>query len=129
VKERGFSTDRIEYSRFDQIPALWVDKNQFQQVVFNLLSNAIKYAFEDPSAFNIRITAAREFGFYSLRFGDTGVGIPAGCERAVFEEEFRGPDLSGRNVAGQGLGLWIVRRVVEAHGGDVRVTKHHLPTE
>jgi signal transduction histidine kinase/sugar phosphate isomerase/epimerase len=126
---RNFASDRIHYGRFDTVPKLWIDKNLFQQVIFNLLSNSIKYAYRDPKAFNISIEGWREQDRYVITFRDTGPGIPKDLAEAIFEEGIRGPDASASNVAGQGVGLWVVRQVIEAHGGRVEVTKLSMPTE
>jgi signal transduction histidine kinase/sugar phosphate isomerase/epimerase len=129
VKERGFSTSRIEYVDFNQIPLLYVDRNLFQQVVFNLISNAVKYAFDDPGAFNVEISGAKVGSSYLIRCADRGIGVPKGYEHAVFEEGIRAPEAMERYQGGQGIGLWIVRRIIEAHGGTVSVTKSQMPTE
>ena len=126
---RKFSPDRIRYGRFDTVPRLWIDKNLFQQVIFNLLSNSVKYAFRDPKAFNILIDGRRDHNHYVITFQDTGPGIPKWMAEVVFEEGIRGPNATENNVAGQGVGLWVVRQVVEAHGGRVEVTNLSLPTE
>jgi signal transduction histidine kinase/sugar phosphate isomerase/epimerase len=129
LRERNFSAGSISYGRFEQVPRLWIDRNHFQQVMFNLLSNAIKYAYQDPGAFSIVIEGAQQRGEFVIRFRDWGPGIGAGLEEVIFEEGVRGPGAVTNNVAGQGLGLWVVRQVVEAHGGRIQLTKHHLPTE
>ena len=117
---RKFSPDRIRYGRFDTVPKLWIDKNLFQQVIFNLLSNSIKYAYRDPKAFNITIDGLREHNHYVIIFRDTGPGIPKGMAEVVFEEGIRGSDASESNIAGQGIGLWVVRQVVECTAGRLK---------
>lgn len=129
LEERGFETRRIAYSNFEEIPRLWVDQNQFQQVIFNLLSNAIKYSFDDPKQFRVEIATAVEGEYYRISCRDWGPGIVEGYERSIFEESVRGPKGLDRVVEGMGLGLWVVRRIVEAHGGHVEVTNLYRPTE
>jgi len=131
LDERGFCRHNItyEHSHFEQIPKLWLDRNQFQQVTFNLLSNAIKYAYDDPDAFSVEIDAAYSGKQFLILFRDWGPGIEAGMEEIVFEEGTRGENAFKMNVAGQGLGLWVVRQVVERHGGVIKVTNLQLPTE
>ena len=114
---------------FRGFPRLWLDRNRFQQVMFNLLSNAIKYAFDDPRAFAVQIDGAIEPTGFVIWFRDWGPGIKAGTESKVFEEGFRGEGAIGKNVTGQGLGLWIVRQIVEKHGGAIEVTSIKQPTE
>jgi signal transduction histidine kinase len=119
----------VSYSSFESIPALWIDRNQFQQVVFNLLSNAVKYSTDDRGAFRIDICASASEEGYQIVFRDWGVGIEPQFVESIFGEGFRTPKGVGRNVSGQGLGLWVVRQIVQAHGGTVFVSRNLLPTE
>lgn len=120
---------RIEYTRerFQKFPPLWLDRNRFQQVFFNLLSNAIKYAYEDPGAFRVEIEGVESD--LIIRFRDWGLGIEHGQENIIFEEGYRGNNSFENYVTGQGLGLWVVRQIVRAHGGDIKVTNLKWPTE
>ncbi|GAB4461900.1 MAG: hypothetical protein OHK0029_27880 [Armatimonadaceae bacterium] len=129
LEERGFDTRRITYTNFEEIPRLWVDQNQFQQVIFNLLSNAIKYSFDDPKQFRVEIASGVDNNYYRIMCRDWGPGIVQGYERSIFEESVRGPKGLNRLVEGMGLGLWVVRRIVNAHGGYVEVTRLYRPTE
>lgn len=129
LRERAFSKDRISYGRFENVPPLWVDQTYFQQIIFNLLSNAIKYAYNDPEAFRVEINGDRAGGMFEIRVTDWGIGINPEYLDAVFQEGFRSPQAKKRDIRGDGLGLWIVRRLVAAHGGTVSVITSHLPTE
>jgi signal transduction histidine kinase len=128
VKERGFQASRIQYLGFNYIPRLFIDRNLFQQVVFNLISNAVKYAYDDPTAFSVEISGATEGATYVIRFADWGIGVPKGYDNAIFEEGMRSPEAARRNPGGQGIGLWVVRRIIEAHGGTVSLTHGQMPT-
>lgn len=129
LRERRFRANRIRYGRFEQIPRLNIDRGLFHQVMFNLLSNAIKHAYSDPDAFEVQIDGERLGGGFVIRVRDWGPGIEEGMEEAIFQEGVRGPRAKERDVVGQGLGLWVVRRGIEAHGGTVRVTNRYQPTE
>lgn len=129
LDERGFSVDYIRYGKFEGIPRLWVDQNQFQQVIFNLLSNAIKYCFKDKKSFQVEIDGEKRGGEFAIWFRDWGPGIKAEMKELIFEEGFRTLEATERNVTGQGLGLWIVRQIIEAHGGRIALTKARWPTE
>jgi signal transduction histidine kinase/sugar phosphate isomerase/epimerase len=129
LEEREFDSRRISYTNFEEIPRLWVDQNQFQQVIFNLLSNAIKYSYDDPKQFRVEIVSGAEEDYYRVSCRDWGPGIVEGYERSIFEETVRGPRGLNRMVEGMGLGLWVVKRIVEAHGGYVAVTNLYRPTE
>jgi signal transduction histidine kinase/sugar phosphate isomerase/epimerase len=129
LRERRFSPSAIHYGRFEKVPRLWIDVNRFQQVLFNLLSNAIKYAFNDPKAFQVEIDGDEADSLYVMRVRDWGIGIAQGLEELIFKEGYRGSAALALDTAGQGIGLWVVRQVLEAHGGWAELTNRHLPTE
>jgi signal transduction histidine kinase len=89
------------------------DPHRMLQVVSNLLHNAIKFT---PEGGSIRASVAREGSSAVVTVTDTGVGIPDGELTAIFER-FRQLDRSDRT--GLGLGLYISRWIVEAHGGRI----------
>ncbi len=94
--------------------AKW-DQRRIGQVLANLLSNAIKYAPRAP----IRITAAGADGRVRIEVADQGPGIPAEKHATIFDRFERAG--APTHVAGLGLGLFIARRIVDAHRGTVRV--------
>jgi len=93
------------------------DRVRIEQAAANLLDNAIKYT---PSGGSVTIEAAREDNRALLRVRDTGVGIPSAELPRIWERLFRGD--ASRTERGLGLGLSLVKAVVEAHGGTVGVT-------
>ena len=100
------------------IPIL-ADPNRMQQVFWNLLSNAIKFT---PRHGTIRLGLGREQSQWQVRVADSGEGINADFLPFVFDR-FRQADASiTRRHGGLGLGLSIVRQLVELHGGQVGVT-------
>lgn len=129
VQEHGFDPANISYDDFEHIPRLYIDSSLFQQVMFNLLSNSIKYAFKDPAQFRIRIATRQTQGYYVISVQDNGPGIIPGFEKGIFEEGQRGPESINKIVFGLGVGLNVVQRIAEAHGGYVRVTSNYDPTE
>jgi CheY-like chemotaxis protein len=93
------------------------DPNRLQQVVWNLLSNAIKFT---PSAGQVKVSLKRKGSHAQIQVSDTGKGIQADFLPHVFDY-FRQADASStRAHGGLGLGLAIVRHLVELHGGTVR---------
>jgi signal transduction histidine kinase len=90
------------------------DRTKIEQVVTNLLSNAIKFGAGSP----IDVTASEAAGFATLVVRDRGIGIPAADLPRIFERFARA--VSARHYGGLGLGLYIVRAIVDAHGGSVR---------
>ncbi len=95
------------------------DPNRLQQVLWNLLTNAVKFT---PAGGTVRVVSVRDDSHVELCVQDTGVGIPSAFLPFVFDR-FRQADASTtRTFGGLGLGLSIVKNLVELHGGTVRGT-------
>jgi heavy metal sensor kinase len=92
------------------------DRTRLEQVAANLIDNAVKYT---PPGGRVDVEVRREAGAAILRVRDTGPGIPADELPRIFERLFRGD--RSRAERGLGLGLSLVRAIVEAHGGTVSV--------
>ncbi|MCA1562475.1 MAG: HAMP domain-containing histidine kinase [Acidobacteria bacterium] len=97
-----------------------VDRNRMRQVLANLLDNAVKYT---PAGGRIEISATRDGPDAVLSVSDTGIGITPDELPHIFERLYRGD--KSRSARGLGLGLSLVKAIVEAHGG--RVTVHSTP--
>jgi signal transduction histidine kinase len=91
------------------------DAARVGQVVTNLLSNALKYGRGGP----VRVSAALDGSRARVEVEDHGIGIAPGDQERIFGRFERA--VSARQYSGLGLGLWIARRIVEAHGGRIRV--------
>ncbi len=113
AQDRGISLrEDIE----DGLPDVWVDPTRIGHVFGNLLSNALKHT---PPGGRITVTAEPGEAWVRFRVSDTGEGIPAPFLSRIFEPFFRVP--GRKNETGAGLGLTIVKEIVEAHGGSVGV--------
>ncbi|MBN2575727.1 MAG: sensor histidine kinase [Deltaproteobacteria bacterium] len=95
------------------------DRAALAQAVGNLLANAWKYT--PPEGKQIGIVASAEAKHISIVVTDNGVGIPRREQEAIFEQFHRGSSAELRSSAGSGLGLALVRAIVEAHRGKVDV--------
>jgi signal transduction histidine kinase/ActR/RegA family two-component response regulator len=93
------------------------DARRLQQVVWNLLSNAVKFTPRDGK---VRLQVARSDRAIEIVVHDTGTGISPAFLPHVFERFRQAEGGTARKMGGLGLGLSIVRHVVEAHGGEVR---------
>jgi PAS domain S-box-containing protein len=93
------------------------DKRRLEQVVTSLLSNALKFGSKKPVVVTIDGAMDR---CVRLSIRDQGIGIPLEEQSRIFERFQRA--VSSRHYGGFGLGLWLVRRAVEAHGGTIGVT-------
>jgi signal transduction histidine kinase len=91
------------------------DRVRLESVIGNLVSNAVKFGEGTP----IRISVSSDDSTARLVVSDQGIGIPADEQARIFEKFERA--VSERHYGGFGLGLWIVRQIVEAHGGRIRV--------
>lgn len=94
------------------------DTARLKQVVVNLLDNAIKYT---PAGGKISITISEEQHKACFTITDTGIGIHSNALPHVFERFYRADKARSREQGGAGLGLSIVRSIVQAHGGTVEV--------
>lgn len=93
------------------------DRVRLEQVAANLIDNAVKYTPEDG---RVTVGVTIDGGWAVLTVRDTGIGIPESEQARIWERLFRG-DLS-RTARGLGLGLSLVKAIVEAHGGSVDVS-------
>jgi len=93
-----------------------VDANRVRQAFANLLDNAIKYT---PEGGSVTISAAVNGGDAVVRFSDTGIGIPENEQDKIWDRLYRGD--KSRSQRGLGLGLSVVKAVIEAHGGKATV--------
>lgn len=91
------------------------ERARIEQVVTNLLSNALKYGAGQPVELRVKAGADRA----TLVVRDGGIGIPLEAQARIFDRFERA--VSSSSFGGLGLGLWIARQVVEAHGGVIRV--------
>ncbi|MCT7991505.1 PAS domain S-box protein [Laspinema olomoucense] len=101
----------------DSVGVVSGDINRIQQVVWNLLSNAIKFT---PSEGRVEVRLRRSRNFAILEVVDTGMGIAPDFLPFVFERFRQADSTTTRSYGGLGLGLAIVRHLLEMHGGSIR---------
>lgn len=104
----------VAYSAGEPVVGRW-DRSRLDQVLANLLSNAAKYGASEP----VEVTVRAQAGRATVVVRDHGIGIDPARQEQIFERFGRA--VSSRHYAGLGLGLYIVRRIVEAHGGTISV--------
>ena len=107
---------RIDADAGNAPDTVWMDPRLMELALSNLLVNAAKYA-----AGNAQCTLSKETGEYVLRVEDDGKGIPEGARDNVFKAFTRIDDSRSRETGGYGLGLAVVARVAELHGGRAEV--------
>jgi two-component system phosphate regulon sensor histidine kinase PhoR len=96
-----------------------IDTVYFTTLINNLLSNAVKYSDKDPV---IEIEGLTENNSVSIKVGDNGIGISKNDQKHVFDKFYRASTGNIHKYKGLGLGLYYVKKIAEAHGGDVTVS-------
>jgi signal transduction histidine kinase len=105
---------RADYK--DELPTVEIDSTRIAQVLDNLISNAVKYAPNAPVTIRVR-EADRQLEF---EVEDEGPGISPEHLAHLFERFYRVPD-GNQSTRGTGLGLYICRKIIEAHDGEIGV--------
>lgn len=115
IEEKGFT---VEKQIASDLPEVLADPNSLKQSVQNLVNNALKYS--DGNRW-IRISAQQQSDRVSISVEDKGFGIEARELRQIFEPFYRGRQAVAEQIHGNGLGLSIVKQIIEAHGGEIKV--------
>lgn len=100
------------------LPAVRADRDALAQVLGNLLENALKYTGEEK---RIALRASRAGDSVAFAVEDNGVGLTPGQRKAIFRPFYQADQRLSRSREGCGLGLAIVQRIVDAHGGKIAV--------
>jgi signal transduction histidine kinase len=100
------------------LPSIRADREALSRALWNLLENAGKYS---EAGTPIRVFARRQGDTVLVGVGDQGAGIPVEEREKIFEKFVRGADAKRAGVRGVGIGLALVKRIAEAHGGSIRV--------
>lgn len=98
------------------LPLVQADPNRVRQVLRNLLSNAVKYT---PGGGTVSVGARREGAEAVVWITDRGIGIPAEALPKLFTKFFRVDNTATRQIGGTGLGLALVKEIIDAHQGRV----------
>jgi signal transduction histidine kinase/predicted negative regulator of RcsB-dependent stress response len=95
------------------------DREALSRALWNLLDNAVKYS---PDCHTVWVTVDRQGDRLSISVRDQGLGIPVHEQPEIFNRFVRGAESTARQIRGTGIGLAMVRQIVRAHGGEIRVT-------
>ena len=115
IEQNGFT---FEENIAKDIPPVNVDREAIARSLLNLVNNALKYSKDNKY---IGVSLYRVNGTVKIEVKDHGIGIPAAEQDKIFDKFYRCGDPLVHNVKGSGLGLSLVRHIVRAHGGDVKV--------
>jgi len=108
----------LELELPSDFPVVQADERSIEEVFTNLVSNAINYS---PAGGTISVSAVSHEEYLEVRVSDTGVGIPAEEIPKIFDKFYRVKHPETRQVIGTGLGLSLVKAIIEAHRGSVDV--------
>jgi two-component system phosphate regulon sensor histidine kinase PhoR len=102
----------------DDLPPVYADRDALADALVDLLQNAFKYTGDEK---RIAVVARAARGSVEVVIEDNGPGIPGADQKRIFDKFYRGKDPLERTIEGSGLGLSMVKHVVQAHGGKVAV--------
>ncbi|WP_263365814.1 sensor histidine kinase [Edaphobacter bradus] len=115
IEQNGF---QFEEKIDKDLPQVWVDREAIARSLLNLVNNAVKYSATEKY---LGVHLYRHNGGVNLEVVDHGIGIPEKEQPKIFEKFYRVCDPLVHNTKGSGLGLSLVRHIVQAHGGEVAV--------
>jgi signal transduction histidine kinase len=115
VVREGYS---VELSGADDEMPARADREAIARALWNLLDNAVKYS---PECKTVWVTLELRDTQILIVVRDRGLGIPVHEQREIFDRFVRGAESTARRIRGTGIGLAIVRQIVRAHGGEIRV--------
>ena len=94
------------------------DAMRLEQVLDNLVQNAIKYS---PGGGSVKVRIEQQSDKACLWVTDEGIGIPHKAVPHLFERFYRAPNVDPQQITGMGIGLYVVKEIVQLHGGTIMV--------
>ncbi len=119
----GQKNIRLVVSFPEEPPAVWFDKDKLEKILNNLLSNAFKFT---PAGGVIEVSLSNNIRTekLELRIKDTGIGIPTDKVDKIFNRFYQVDDSNSRAFGGSGIGLALVKELVELHKWEIKVESH-----
>lgn len=106
----------FHYKKPKGIPTLLLDENKIQQVIMNFADNAIYYSKE---ASTIQVSLKKVGDMIEFSVKDTGIGVPKDQQDQLFNKFFRATNARQQRPDGTGVGLFLAKKVIDAHGGEI----------
>jgi len=107
---------KINFYPQDNLPKIFADPSQLKLIMENLLDNAIRYS-ENKGEVDVGIEKKGKYLFFKVK--DAGVGIPEKDQKLIFQKFFRGENVLRKQTQGSGLGLFVVKSIIEKSGGRI----------
>lgn len=108
---------KLSGSLQSEVHTVHIDIQRMEQVLYNLIENAIKYTNEGE----ISVRSFTKGEFTVIEIEDSGIGIPQKDIPKIFERFYRVDQSRTRKTGGTGLGLYVVKNIIQSHGGEIRV--------
>lgn len=119
IQKRGI---KINQDFEENPPIIKADLNEITRVITNILSNAIKYNIDRGE---ITVSLKTSPNYLIIKIADTGIGMKPEEKANLFQEFFRAKNEKTRSISGTGLGLTIVKRIVESYNGKIEVDSEY----
>lgn len=119
MMEPQWSAKNIEVSLSEEPASIFADEDLFSQVWINLLNNSIKFT---PAGGKIKISVSKQNKQTEVTISDTGIGMTKETMTHIFERFYMADKARSRSAGGSGLGLSIVKKIVQMHHGSIDVT-------
>jgi len=100
----------------EQLPKVMIDVKEMKTAIRNIIDNAVRYTF---SPGKIKISLEKNKKEIEIQIADNGMGIPQNEQKKVFTKFFRASNITQIDTEGTGLGLYIAKNIIEAHGGKI----------
>jgi len=107
---------KLQYRKPSYFPSLYIDEGKIRQVLMNFIDNAIYYSMERTT---ITVKLRVEDGDAVLEVHDTGIGVPKSEQQRLFTKFFRATNARRQRPDGTGIGLFLAKKVIVAHGGNM----------
>ena len=114
----GLTKHSIDWNAPSEALFVEGDELRLEQVVQNLLQNALKYS---PLGGAVTLQVLRQGDMACLTVADQGIGIPEAALSQLFQRFYRADNADAQYISGMGIGLYVVKEIVELHGGTVAV--------
>lgn len=115
LKDKGFT---CQFIKDESLKIISGDRESIIEAFINLIDNAMKYS---PEKKNITIRTGSDGKFTFIEVQDEGIGIAKKHQQEIFDQFYRAPTGDVHNTKGSGLGLTLVKKTVEAHGGKIKL--------